>query len=116
MYFTLFGHGDPERVRTGVVSANYFDLFGVRPVLGRTFLPDDDKLGAPAVLVLSYDYWKNSFGSDTDIVGKTFEMNDRLHTVVGVLPQYPDENDVYMPTSACPGAPTKLTSRCATCA
>lgn len=105
MYFTLFGHGDPDRVRTGVVSANYFDLFGVRPLLGRTFLPDDDKLGAPAVLVLSYEYWKNSFGSDRDIVGKTFEMNDRLHTVVGVLPpvpQYPDEDDVYMPTSACP--------------
>lgn len=105
MSFTLFGHGDPERVRTGVVSANYFDLFGVKPLLGRTFLPDDDKLGAPAVLLLSYEYWKNNFGSDLGIVGKTFEMNDKVHTVVGVLPpvpQYPNENDVYMPTSACP--------------
>src|SRR5215472_2893152 len=105
MAFTLFGHGDPDRVRTGVVSANYFDLFGIKPLLGRTFLSDDDKLGAPAVLVLSYEYWKNNFGSDHDIVGKTFEMNDKVHTVVGVLPpvpQYPSENDVYMPTSACP--------------
>lgn len=105
MAFTLFGHGDPDRVRTGVVSHDYFDLFGIKPLLGRTFLPDDDKLGAPAVLVLSFEYWKNSFGSDPDIVGKTFEMNDRVHTVVGVLPpvpQYPNENDVYMPTSACP--------------
>ena len=105
MAFTLFGHGDPDRVRTGVVSANYFDLFGIKPLLGRTFLPDDDKLGAPAVLVLSYEYWKNNFGADPDIVGKTFEMNDKVHTVVGVLPpvpQYPNENDVYMPTSACP--------------
>lgn len=105
MSFTLFGHGDPERVRTGVVSANYFDLFGVKPLLGRTFLADDDKLGAPPVLVLSYEYWKNNFGSDPEIVGKTFEMNDKVHTVVGVLPpvpQYPNENDVYMPTSACP--------------
>jgi putative ABC transport system permease protein len=105
MSFTLFGHGDPERVRTGVVSANYFDLFGVRPLLGRTFLPDDDTLGAPPVLLLSYEYWKNNFGSDPAIVGKTFEMNDKVHTVVGVLPpvpQYPDENDVYMATSACP--------------
>lgn len=105
MAFTLFGHGDPDRVRTGVVSSNYFDLFGIKPLLGRTFLPDDDKLGAPAVLVLSYEYWKNNFGADPDIVGKTFEMNDKLHTVVGVLPpvpQYPNENDVYMPTSACP--------------
>ena len=105
MAFTLFGHGDPDRVRTGVVSHDYFDLFGIKPLLGRTFLPDDDKLGAPAVLVLSFEYWKNNFGSDPDIVGKTFEMNDRVHTVVGVLPpvpQYPNENDVYMPTSACP--------------
>ncbi len=105
MSFTLFGHGDPDRVRTGVVSANYFDLFGVRPLLGRTFLAEDDKPGASPVLVLSYEYWKNNFGSDPEIVGKTFEMNDKVHTVVGVLPpvpQYPDENDVYMPTSACP--------------
>ena len=105
MSFTLFGHGDPERVRTGVVSANYFDLFGVQPLLGRTFLPEDDKLGAPPVLLLSYEYWKNNFGSDPEIVGKTFEMNDKVHTVVGVLPpvpQYPNENDVYMATSACP--------------
>lgn len=85
MAFTLFGHGDPDRVRTGVVSHDYFDLFGIKPLLGRTFLPDDDKLGAPAVLVLSFEYWKSHFGSDPGIVGKTFEMNDRVHTVVGVL-------------------------------
>jgi len=111
MAFTLFGHGDPERVRTGVVSANYFDLFGVKPLLGRTFVPDDDKLGAPAVLLLSYEYWKNNFGADAGIVGKTFEMNDKVHTVVGVLPpvpQYPNENDVYMPTSACPYRSNKM--------
>jgi putative ABC transport system permease protein len=105
MSFILFGHGDPDRVRAAVVSANYFDLFGVKPLLGRTFLPDDDTLGAPPVLILSYDYWKSNFASDPDIVGKTFEMNDKVHTVVGVLPpvpQYPVESDVYMPTSACP--------------
>jgi putative ABC transport system permease protein len=111
MSFTLFGHGDPERVRTGVVSANYFDLFGVQPLLGRTFLPEDEKLGAPPVLLLSYEYWKNNFGSDPGIVGKTFEMNDKVHTVVGVLPpvpQYPNENDVYMATSACPYRSNKM--------
>ncbi len=105
MSFTLFGHGDPERVRTGVVSANYFPLFGIQPILGRALLPDDEKIGAPAVLLLSYEYWKNNFGADLGIIGKTFEMNDKVHTVVGVLPpvpQYPNENDVYMATSACP--------------
>jgi putative ABC transport system permease protein len=105
MSFILYGHGDPDRIRTGVVSANYFDLFGIKPLLGRTFLPDDDRIGAPPVLMLSYEYWKNSFGADPAIVGKTFELNDKVHTVIGVLPpvpQYPDKNDVYMPTSACP--------------
>ncbi len=105
MSFILFGHGDPDRVRAAVVSSNYFDLFGVKPLLGRTFLPDDDAFGAPPVLILSYDYWKTTFGSDPDIVRKTFELNDKVHTVVGVLPpvpQYPVDSDVYMPTSACP--------------
>src|ERR1700729_4022725 len=78
MSFILYGHGDPDRVRTAVVSANYFDLFGVNPLMGRTFLPDDDRLGSSPVLILSYEYWKNKFGADADIVGKTFEMNDKV--------------------------------------
>ena len=105
MSFTLFGHGDPDRVKTAVVSWNYFDMFGVKPILGRAFTPADDKIGAPAVLVLSNEYWRNKFGADPNVVGKTFEMNDKVHTVVGVLPpipQYPVETDVFMPTSACP--------------
>lgn len=105
MSFTLFGHGDPERVRTGVVSWNYFDMFGIKPILGHTFAPSDERIGAPPVLLLSYEYWKNNFHGDPRIVGKTFEMNDKVHTVIGVLPpvpQYPNENDVYMTTSACP--------------
>ncbi len=75
------------------------------PLLGRTFRADDDKPGAEAVLVLSYDYWQRRHGGDPSIVGKVFQMNNRPHTVVGVLPnvpQFPNENDVYMPSSACP--------------
>ncbi len=105
MTFTLLGHEEPQRVQTGVVSPEFFDLFGVRPQLGRTFLLSDDQPGAQAVLVLSYDYWQRHFGGDPGIVGKVFQMNNRPHAVVGVLPplpQYPNKNDVYMPTSACP--------------
>jgi putative ABC transport system permease protein len=105
MSFILLGREQPERVQTAVVSANFFDLLGVKPILGRTFLPDDDQKGADAVLVLSYKYWLESHGGDRSIVGKVFTMNDRPHTVVGVLPpipQYPVESDVYMPTVACP--------------
>ena len=105
MNFTLLNQGDPDRVDTGVVSANFFDMLGITPLAGRTFIDTDDDLGAPAVLVLSYEYWRDKFGSDKAVVGRKLEMNNRPHEVVGVLPpypQYPRRNDVYMPTSACP--------------
>lgn len=104
MNFILLGR-EPDRVQTGVVSYNFFDLLGVRPMMGRTFTPDDDKPGAPPVLLLSYKYWKQYHGGDPNIVGKAFKMNDRMHTVIGVLPQipqFPRENDVYMPVVSCP--------------
>ena len=105
MTFTLLGTKNPERVATGVVSANYFDVLGVKPVLGRLITPADESLNAPPVLVLTYAYWMKEFGGDRKIVGRAFEMNDRVHTVVGVLPplpEYPDADDVYMPTTSCP--------------
>jgi predicted permease len=112
MFFNLLGRAEPERVSTGVVSANYFDVLGVRPLYGRTFAARDDAPGAPAVLVLSHNYWERSFGGDPNIVGKVFRMNDKPHTVVGILPpvpQYPLEVDVYMPSSACPFRSSKST-------
>src|SRR5215813_9263829 len=105
MSFTLLGGKEPQRVATGVVSANFFDVLGVKPLLGRTFVDADEQHGSDAVIVLSYQYWKQSHGGDPNIVGRTFQMNNRPHTVIGVLPpipQYPIEQDVYMPTSHCP--------------
>lgn len=105
MSFILYGRGEPERVQTSVVSANFFDVLGVQPILGRTFVPDDEKPGGDAVLVLSNKYWKQSYGGDRNIVGSVFRMNNRPHTVIGVLPpvpEYPSESDVYMPTANCP--------------
>lgn len=105
MSFDLLRRGEPDRVATGVVSPNFFDVLGITPLLGRTFVPEDDHPGAEAVLVLGHSYWQTKFGGDPAIVGQVFEMNDRAHTVVGVLPPvplYPNEVDVYMPTQACP--------------
>ena len=105
MPFHIVGHGEPRRVQTAVVSSGFFDTLGVRPLLGRTFLPEEEKPGAAPVLILSHAYWQRELGGDPTIVGKTFTMNGRTHTVIGVLPpvpQYPGENDVYMPVSACP--------------
>jgi putative ABC transport system permease protein len=105
MSFLLLDAQSAERVNTAVVSANFFDALGVQPVLGRTFVPDDEKHGAPAVLILSHKYWQTRHQGDAGIVGRTFQMNNRPHVVIGVLPpvpQFPVENDVYMPTSQCP--------------
>lgn len=105
MFFILLGGKEPERVQTGVVSANFFDVLGVKPILGRTFRQGEDAHGAEPVLVLSYAYWMRSFGGNPAVIGKSLEMNDHTHVVVGVLPPipgYPEDNDVYMPVSACP--------------
>lgn len=116
MWFILLGRAEPERVQTGVVSDNFFDVLGVKPLLGRTFLPGEDRPGAPAVLVLSHDYWQRNFGGNPNVVGQVFELNNKPHTVVGVLPPlpaFPNPDHVYMPASACPfrGAERTLTNR-----
>jgi predicted permease len=105
MYFILLGGEEPERVAAGVVSWDYFETLGVPPLVGRTFRSGDDAHGADATLVLSHEYWQRAFGGRRDVVGRVVEMNDRPHTIVGVLPDvpmYPQPNDVYMPRSACP--------------
>jgi predicted permease len=105
MYFILLGGAEPERVATGVVSWDYFQTLGVTPALGRAFRAGDDAHDAPATLMLSHEYWQRAFRGSRDVVGRVVEMNDRPHTIVGVLPDvpmYPQPNDVYMPRSACP--------------
>jgi predicted permease len=105
MSFTLLGGDEPRRVLTGVVSAGFFAVLGTEPLLGRAFRPEDEALGAEAVLILGHGFWQRALGGDQGVVGRFFEMNDKPHRVVGVLPpipQFPRQNDVYMPTSACP--------------
>jgi putative ABC transport system permease protein len=112
MSFDLVGHGEPQRVRVGVVSPEFFDLLGLKPQLGTFFTPQDDKPNAPWVMVISNGYWVRRLGSDRDIIGKTFRMNSREITAVGVLPpvpMYPDDNDLYMPPIACPFRSSKAT-------
>ncbi len=105
MDFTLLGGAEPLRVRTGVVNSNFFDMLGVKPLHGRSFRPDDELKGAEPVLLLSHAWWRQAFGGDPGVVGRTFRMNDLPHLVIGVLPPlpaFPAENDVYMPSTACP--------------
>ena len=106
LWFTLLDRGEPERVQSGIVSSNYFELMGIRPILGQTFPNTGESAGAEPVLLLSHDFWQSHFGGDAGVIGQTVEMNDRIHTIIGVLPenlpQYPGTNDVWMPWYACP--------------
>jgi predicted permease len=84
---SLTGSGKPERLSGMVASANYFDVLGVQPVVGRGFLPsEDEKPGGAPVAVISYRLWQTHFGADPNIVGRTMELNQHPYSIVGVTP------------------------------
>ena len=85
--FNLSGIGEPERLEGRRVSANLFELLGVQALLGRTFVPDDDRPGTHVVL-LSHSLWQRRFGSDPSVVGGALALNGESYTVVGVMPQF----------------------------
>jgi predicted permease len=83
----LTGHGKPERVWSCLVSANYFDVLGLHPILGRGFVPADDQkpLGAPYA-VISYRFWQTHFGGDRGIIGRTINLDQHPYAIIGVTP------------------------------
>ena len=87
-WVTLTGDGAAERVYATLATADYFDLLGVRPVLGRGFVPDEDRQpgGAP-VVVISYRLWTNRFDGSAGALGRTVEINRHPYTIVGVAPR-----------------------------
>ncbi len=102
--FNLSGMGEPERLPAEMVSASFFPLLRVRPVLGRTFLPEEDQTGARPVVLISGGLWKRKFGSSKDALGQSLTLNDVAYTIVGVIPadfHYTGINfhpsDVYTP-------------------
>ncbi len=99
--YTLTGSGDAERVSGYMISADFFSTLGVKQVLGRTFRPEDDQVGAAPVVILSGGFWKRKFGFSTVIVGKSIILNGASYTIVGVIPSsltfYGQHRDVYTP-------------------
>ncbi len=81
----LSGTGTPEQIRGVHVSEAYFRLFGVAPLIGRTFSPDEDRPGGPRVMVLTNGLWKRRFGGDPGIVGRSIRLNSEPFTVIGVM-------------------------------
>ena len=82
----MSGQGEPERINAPSVSANFFSVLGVDPILGRTFQAGEDQQNGPRVTVLTYGLWQRRFGGDRNIVGQNLTINGDSYTVVGVLP------------------------------
>ena len=84
--FNLTGHGDPEQLSSARVSANFFDVLGVRPQLGRSFAANSDQPDSKPEVMISHSLWQRSFGAAKGIIGETIALDGRDYTVIGVLP------------------------------
>jgi predicted permease len=100
----LIGLGQPERVPAVMVSASFFRMLGVQPVIGRTFLPADDQSGAAPVVLISENFWQRKFGSSRTALGQTLTLSGTSYPIIGVIPatfQFYARNfhpsDVYVP-------------------
>jgi len=98
--FILTGSGQPERLSGLRVSSSFFPVLGLNPMLGRNFLPEEDRLGTGGVVILSHGLWQRRFGSSPDVVGQSLSLSARKYTVIGILPanfRYRDPAEVYVP-------------------
>ena len=95
--FTLLGMGEPRLIQAGVVGGSYFDVMGLRPVLGRLLSASDDGKNAPGAVVLTHRFWKSAFQGDSTVIGRTIQLGLQTATIVGVLEPsipYPVETDI----------------------
>jgi predicted permease len=103
---TLRGGGEPEAVKTALVSTNFFSTLGVKPILGRDFLAEEDDLHRPApVVLLGHEIWQSSFGGDPSVLGHRVWLGDNAVTVIGVMPagiKTPGGTKIWVPLSLTP--------------
>jgi predicted permease len=98
--FNFTGAGEPERLQGRLVSAEFFSTLGIKPLLGRDFLPEENHPGATPAVILSYEFWQRRLGEDPGIIGKQLTLNNQSFTVAGVTPpnfQFETEADVTVP-------------------
>jgi len=99
--YNLTGRGRPERVNGLMVSASFFPTLGIHPAFGRDFRPEDDRIGAGPVVMLSDGFWHSHFGASPSVVGNAIDLNGTDYTVTGILPPefafYGIQRDIYVP-------------------
>ncbi len=103
--FNLTGSGEPQRVAAAKITSNLIPTLGVAPTLGRSFLPDEEKVGANHVVLLSHGLWQRQFGSDASLINKPIQLNGESYTVVGVMPagfQFPALRELWVPLAFDP--------------
>src|SRR5580704_1045655 len=83
---TLSGDAGPEALKAALVSANFLHILGVAPVLGRSFLPEEDKPGGRPIVLIGWELWQHRFAGDPSIAGKPVTLDSTPYTIVGVLP------------------------------
>jgi predicted permease len=100
--FILTGSGEPEHLRAGVVTGNYFEALGVSAALGRTFQLENEQSGRERVVVLSHGLWQQRFGGDPNVVGRQLTLDNKSFEVLGVMPagfRFPEEAEMWAPMS-----------------
>jgi predicted permease len=99
--YNVTGTAEAERLSGYMISDGFFSTLGVQPVLGRTFRPDDDQLGAAPVVILGGGLWMRKFGASPEVIGKSLTLNGKSYVIVGVIPPgftfYGHDRDVYTP-------------------
>ena len=98
--FNMTGAGEPQRVHTHMISAEFFTALGMRPLLGRAFGSEEDKAGAGPVAILSDGLWNRKFGSAQDVLGKNITLNGKAYTIIGVAPGHItglSNTDIFVP-------------------
>ncbi len=108
---TLSGVNEPVVLRSASVSAHYFDIFGIKPAMGRAFLPDEDQPGKDHVVILAHVLWTNQFGADPAIIGRSLVLDGQPYTVIGVLARGSafdrDYNQIWRPLAFEPSNRTR---------
>src|SRR5258708_33689339 len=101
----LPGRGEPEQIRIAEASSGFLELFGVQPIVGRDFRPEDDQRQDGDVVLLSYGLWRRRFAGDEKIAGRVIILGQKPRTVVGVLPagfSFPGKIDALAPRNIPP--------------